>query len=202
MPDIETALTTALKEWNDAPALIKGFVGTPTVITTTTPSGAASSKGNPRWAARDPSGVSLEKRIANMVLAHPKVTYKDVAALLPNDKVSSVTSLLAQHARAGNMLRDEQGRYSMARTPESLVSLNAFKRDAEKAKKAAAQTKQPVSKAATEKPKALPATAVSPAPSPQIHDVFKRWTPEELLDAMPVRYAVRLRDALGNTFGG
>lgn len=190
MPDIATALTTALNEWQDQPTMIKGAVGTPTIS-------ISAPKKNNNWVAKDASGLSIETRVYNAVTNCPGLLSKGVHALMPKDNLSSVQSILSQHARAGNMYRDENNMYYPTKTPR--VPLSRLKK---KDRPVSVSVPAPKSAKDVKDVVKAPALVASPASSPQIHDVFKRWTPEELLDAMPVRYAVRLRDALGSTFGG
>ena len=194
MPDLKSALQSALNEWNQPET---------TTVQTTTPSHHALAAVEQR-----PEGTRYFSRTTDVTRAtfeyvrdNPhRVTREIVAALsAQGHNPSSVSSILSQMARTGLITRESDGTYWTHAREYTPVKLSALRRDRKPTKPKAAKPKAAKPKVEAPKVEAPKPTVVltrkeaAPAPASDLRVVNSI---DELIDQLTVRQAIDLFNKL------
>ncbi len=170
MPDLKTALQSALNEWNQPE--------TTTVQTNTAPTPASNSTYTPTKDGRYFSRTTdVSRSTFEYVRDNPhRVTREVVAALSAHGhNPSSVSSILSQMARTGLITRESDGTYWTHAREYTPVKLSALRRDRKATKPKAAKPKAVQPKVEAPKAEAPKPTVVltrkEAAPAPAAYDV-------------------------------
>jgi hypothetical protein len=189
MPDLKSALQSALNEWNQPET---------TTVQTTTPSHHALAAAEQR-----PEGTRYFSRTTDVTRAtfeyvrdNPHRVTREVVQVLgaQGHNPSSVSSILSQMARTGLITRESDGTYWTHAREYTPVKLSALRRDRKPTKPKAAKPKPVQPKA--EAPKAtvvLTRKEAAPAPAPDLRVVNSI---DELIDQLTVRQAIDLFNKL------
>lgn len=194
MPDLKTALQSALNEWNQPET---------TTVQTTTPSHHALAAVEQR-----PEGTRYFSRTTDVTRAtfeyvrdNPHRVTREVVQVLgaQGHNPSSVSSILSQMARTGLITRESDGTYWTHAREYTPVKLSALRKDRKLTKPKAAKPKAVPPKAAQPKVEAPKPTVVltrkeaAPAPAPDLRVVNSI---DELIDQLTVRQAIDLFNKL------
>ena len=194
MPDLKTALQSALNEWNQPET---------TTVQTTTPShhALAAVEQRPEGTRYFSRTTDVSRSTFEYVRDNPhRVTREVVAALSAHGhNPSSVSSILSQMARTGLITRESDGTYWTHAREYTPVKLSALRRDRKPTKPKAAKPKAAKPKVEAPKAEAPKPTVVitrkeaAPAPAPDLRVVNSI---DELIDQLTVRQAIDLFNKL------
>jgi hypothetical protein len=170
MPDLKTALQSALNEWNQPET---------TTVQTTTPShhALAAVEQRPEGTRYFSRTTDVSRSTFEYVRDNPhRVTREVVAALSAHGhNPSSVSSILSQMARTGLITRESDGTYWTHAREYTPVKLSALRRDRKATKPKAAKPKAVQPKVEAPKAEAPKPTVVltrkEAAPAPAAYDV-------------------------------
>lgn len=198
MPDLKTALQSALNEWNQPET---------TTVQTTTPSHHALAAVEQR-----PEGTRYFSRTTDVTRAtfeyvrdNPHRVTREVVQVLgaQGHNPSSVSSILSQMARTGLITRESDGTYWTHAREYTPVKLSALRRDRKPTKPKAAKPKAAKPKAEAPKAEAPKPTVVltrkeaAPAPAPDLRVVNSI---DELISTLTIAQAKELFDKLRKMF--
>jgi hypothetical protein len=197
MPDLKTALQSALNEWNQPET---------TTVQTTTPShhALAAVEQRPEGTRYFSRTTDVSRSTFEYVRDNPhRVTREVVAALSAHGhNPSSVSSILSQMARTGLITRESDGTYWTHAREYTPVKLSALRRDRKATKPKAAKPKTVQPKVEAPKAEAPKVEAPKPtvvltrkeaAPAPALRVVNSI---DELIDQLTVRQAIDLFNKL------
>ena len=170
MPDLKSALQSALNEWNQPET---------TTVQTTTPShhALAAVEQRPEGTRYFSRTTDVSRSTFEYVRDNPhRVTREVVAALSAHGhNPSSVSSILSQMARTGLITRESDGTYWTHAREYTPVKLSALRRDRKPTKPKAAKPKAAKPKVEAPKAEAPKPTVVltrkEAAPAPAAYDV-------------------------------
>ena len=194
MPDLKSALQSALNEWNQPET---------TTVQTTTPShhALAAVEQRPEGTRYFSRTTDVSRSTFEYVRDNPhRVTREVVAALSAHGhNPSSVSSILSQMARTGLITRESDGTYWTHAREYTPVKLSALRRDRKPTKPKAAKPKAAKPKVEAPKVEAPKPTVVltrkeaAPAPASDLRVVNSI---DELIDQLTVRQAIDLFNKL------
>jgi len=195
MPDLKTALQSALNEWNQPET-------TPVQTNTApTPTPASNSTYTPTKDGRYFSRTTdVTRATFEYVRDNPHRVTREVVQVLgaQGHNPSSVSSILSQMARTGLITRESDGTYWTHAREYTPVKLSALRRDRKPTKPKAAKPKPVQPKA--EAPKAtvvLTRKEAAPAPAPDLRVVNSI---DELISTLTIAQAKELFDKLRKMF--
>jgi len=198
MPDLKTALQSALNEWNQPET---------TTVQTATPShhALAAVEQRPEGTRYFSRTTDVSRSTFEYVRDNPhRVTREVVAALSAHGhNPSSVSSILSQMARTGLITRESDGTYWTHAREYTPVKLSALRRDRKPTKPKAAKPKAAKPKVEAPKAEAPKPTVVltrkeaAPAPAPDLRVVNSI---DELISTLTIAQAKELFDKLRKMF--
>ena len=198
MPDLKSALQSALNEWNQPET---------TTVQTTTPSHHALAAAEQR-----PEGTRYFSRTTDVTRAtfeyvrdNPHRVTREVVQVLgaQGHNPSSVSSILSQMARTGLITRESDGTYWTHAREYTPVKLSALRRDRKATKPKAAKPKAAKPKVEAPKVEVPKPTVVltrkeaAPAPAPDLRVVNSI---DELIATLTIAQAKELFDKLRKMF--
>jgi len=199
MPDLKSALQSALNEWNQPE--------TTTVQPNTAPShhALAAVEQRPEGTRYFSRTTDVSRSTFEYVRDNPhRVTREVVAALSAHGhNPSSVSSILSQMARTGLITRESDGTYWTHAREYTPVKLSALRRDRKPTKPKAAKPKTVQPKVEAPKAEAPKPTVVltrkeaAPAPAPDLRVVNSI---DELISTLTIAQAKELFDKLRKMF--
>ena len=200
MPDLKTALQSALNEWNQPET-------TPVQTNTApTPTPASNSTYTPTKDGRYFSRTTdVTRATFEYVRDNPHRVTREVVQVLgaQGHNPSSVSSILSQMARTGLITRESDGTYWTHAREYTPVKLSALRRDRKPTKPKAAKPKPVQPKAEAPKVEAPKPTVVltrkeaAPAPAPDLRVVNSI---DELISTLTIAQAKELFDKLRKMF--
>jgi len=178
MPDMKTALSGILSEWElDNQQQEKQVQKAPYV---------------PHFKVTN----NVTRATFDYVKSNPLQSCKDICVALEKDgyKSSSIGSLLTQFVKNGLCIRDEQGRYTAIVNEYSPIKV----RKQLKAK----QAKQVIEKAKATRGQGI--AALSPQPTPRVAPapIVTAWDADTIINNIGLKQARALYDELKKIFGG
>ena len=177
MPDLKTALETALNEWNQQPQ-------------ETTPVQQAQDQRpeGTRFFART---SDVTRATFDYVRTHPNLKSVSISSALQarGHNRGSVSSLLSQMARCGRLIRTPDGRYSVAVAEYVPIKPSELKAARRRAKKETKSERDAAVKEVVTPPAPVPPAAPA-IPAPATNSV------DELIDRLTVRQAIELFNKL------